>query len=109
MRIWIAILAALLLWLQYSLWFGEQNLRAVWARRSQARQLEHTVDRFKNRNRKLRAEVDDLRKEGGAIAERAREDLGMVRRGEIFIRIVQPPADGPGGGKAAGDHPGHGE
>ncbi|MFA9461740.1 FtsB family cell division protein [Thiohalorhabdus sp. Cl-TMA] len=90
MRIGVVVLAVLLLGLQYSLWLGERNLRDIWERRAALRDLKETVERFEARNRQLRAEVEDLRREGAAIAERAREDLGMIREGEIFIRIVRP-------------------
>ncbi|MFP4559808.1 MAG: cell division protein FtsB [Thiohalorhabdus sp.] len=102
MRILLAVLAALLVVLQYSLWLGDRNLRAVWERRGEVEELKKEISRLEARNRQLRAEVEDLRREGAAIVERAREDLGMIREDEVFIRMVRPEgqAPEPAGGEA---------
>lgn len=42
------------------------------------------------RNAKLHAEVEDLKAGGEAIEEFARQELGMVGQGEIFIRFSEP-------------------
>jgi cell division protein FtsB len=36
----------------------------------------------------LSAEVDDLKDGVSAVEERARSELGMIRRGETFYQIV---------------------
>ncbi|KPV41704.1 hypothetical protein AN478_01095 [Thiohalorhabdus denitrificans] len=99
MRILLVVLAALLVVLQYSLWLGDRNLRAVWERQGEVEELKEEVGRLEARNRQLRAEVEDLRREGAAIAERAREDLGMIRQDEVFIRMVRPRGPGDAGGE----------
>ena len=42
----------------------------------------------------LDADVRDLEKAGEAIEERARSELGMVKKGETLIQVkeLQPPA-----------------
>ena len=111
MRWWIVILVVLLGAVQYSLWFGERNLRQLWTRQDRAAALAEKIRELEARNRRLRAEVKDLRRGGEAIVERAREDLGMIGQGEIFIRMVQPrrgregeaagsTEEGDGGGSA---------
>ncbi len=91
MRIGVAILVGLLIWLQYSLWLGEHNWRVFWEHKSRLTHLEQKVNRLKRQNAELRAEVENLRTVGQAIERRAREDLGMIREGEIFIRVIEPP------------------
>lgn len=98
MRIAFGALLLVLGVLQYNLWLGERGIPDVWQREERLRTLEAKVERLEARNRRLRAEVEDLRREGEAIVERAREDLGMVREDEIFIRMVQPPGGAPEGG-----------
>jgi len=93
MRLALAALLLVLGALQYQLWLGERGLFDLWQRQDRLREGEATADRFERRNRRLRAEVVDLRQEGEAIVERAREDLGMIREDEIFIRMVRPPSE----------------
>ncbi|MFB6259239.1 MAG: cell division protein FtsB [Thiohalorhabdaceae bacterium] len=90
MRVILAVLVLLLGAVQFQLWLGERGLTGVWERQERVRELEATVERLERRNRRLRAEVEDLRQGGEAIVERAREDLGMIRDDEIFIRMVRP-------------------
>ncbi len=42
------------------------------------------------RNEALDAEVRDLKQGLDAIEERARVDLGMIRKDEVFYQIVSP-------------------
>ncbi|MEF8792188.1 septum formation initiator family protein [Thiohalorhabdus sp.] len=90
MRVALVIMVLILGILQFQLWLGERGITGVWQRQERLQELEATADRFERRNRRLRAEVKDLRQEGEAIVERAREDLGMIRKDEIFIRMVRP-------------------
>jgi cell division protein FtsB len=45
---------------------------------------------LKLRNAKLEGEVKDLQDGTGAIEERARYELGMVKDGEVFVQFVAP-------------------
>ncbi len=40
------------------------------------------------RNRELRAEVEDLRQGLGAVEERARSELGLIKEDEEFYQVV---------------------
>jgi cell division protein FtsB len=40
------------------------------------------------RNRELQAEVEDLRQGLGAVEERARSELGLIRENEEFYQVV---------------------
>lgn len=84
-----AIFLVLLLLLQYSLWFGNGGLLRVW-------QLNQAVDaqreensRLKERNEALEAEVRDLKQGLEAIEERARSDLGMIKKDETFFQVIE--------------------
>ena len=84
------ILATLLVGIQYPLWLGKGSWARVW---ELDRQLE--VQREKNagakaRNESLDAEVRDLKEGLEAIEERARLELGMIRRDETFYQVVTP-------------------
>lgn len=49
--------------------------------------------RLKQRNQALQAEIEDLRNGLGAIEERARSELGMVKEGEIFYQVIEPKGE----------------
>ncbi len=91
------LLFALLAWLQYRLWFGEGGLIATG-------ELQDKVDRqaeensgLRQRNDQLAAEVDNLKSGEAAVEERARSELGMIKPGETFYRVVEtpPPVEAP--------------
>jgi len=92
MRIVLYLLIALLLLIQWPLWFGKGG----WLRVAELqRQLE--AQRASNaevaaRNAALAAEVDSLRHGQEAIEERARMNLNMVRADEVFFQRSEAPA-----------------
>ena len=90
MRLLIGILALLFVLLQYRLWVGEGSLAEVNNLRHEIENQRSELERLRARNRALQAEVDDLREGMEAIEERARNELGMVKPGEIFYQVVEP-------------------
>jgi cell division protein FtsB len=88
MRIVAIALAVLLMAIQFPLWFGKGGwLRVADLERQLAAQ--RTINgALAERNAQLAAEVASLREGRGAIEERARHDLNMVRDGEIFFQLV---------------------
>lgn len=81
-------LAALLAWLQYRLWFGKGGRNEVDALQAQVVQQAYANSGLKQRNDVLAAEVKDLKSGEAAIEERARGELGMIKPGETFYRVV---------------------
>jgi cell division protein FtsB len=84
--------------LQYRLWFGSGGQREVEALQQQVRQQAHDNAGLKQRNEALAAEVEDLKSGEAAVEERARSELGMIKPGETFYRVVEPqpaPSDEP--------------
>jgi len=99
LRIVLVVLVALLAWLQYRLWFGSGGNAEVADLRAQVEQQARQNDGLRDRNAALAAEVADLKSGEAAIEERARAELGMIKPGEVFYRVVdharpeQPAAD----------------
>jgi len=92
----IVALLVILFALQSKLWFGDGNWPG-------AKDLQRTVTeqrsenaRLQQRNDALSAEVEDLKSGETAVEERARSELGMIKPGETFYRVVEPhPAGKP--------------
>jgi cell division protein FtsB len=88
------ILAGLLLALQYPLWLGKGSWSRVWELDRGLAQQRDANMKLKARNDALDAEVRDLKQGMEALEERARLELGMIRKDEIFYQVV--PATEPG-------------
>ena len=89
MKALIAILIVLLLILQYKLWFGDGNMREVWQLQSDIEEQKKENEKLRERNAALEAEVQDLKQGLEAIEERARSELGMIKKGETFYQIIE--------------------
>jgi cell division protein FtsB len=83
-----ATLLALLVLLQYRLWFGEGGMREVGRLQAEITDQRKQNESLRERNRTLAAEVQDLKKGTLAIEERARTDLGMIGKTETFYQVV---------------------
>lgn len=88
--IFIALIAAL----QYPLWLGKGSWLRVWEVDREVTQQKEVNQKLSARNASLDAEVHDLKQGYEAIEERARSELGMIKRDEIFYQVleVQKPA-----------------
>lgn len=86
------LLLVLLGWLQYSLWLGKNGVHdLVRVERDVATQKSNNAQ-LKARNDQLFAEIDDLNGGQEAIEERSRNELGMIKPGETFYRLVPEQA-----------------
>lgn len=82
------LLLALLGWLQYSLWLGKNGIHDYTRVNEDVAVQQTNNAKLKARNDQLFAEIDDLNGGSEAIEERARNELGMIKPGEIFYRLV---------------------
>lgn len=90
-RIVTLILAALLLLLQYPLWLGKGGWLKVWDMNRQVESQQTINQQTQTRNAVLDAEVRDLKQGTAAIEERARSELGMIKRDEIYFQVLEDP------------------
>jgi cell division protein FtsB len=60
----------------------------VWNLNQQISKQKEMNDQLKARNASLDEEVRDLKQGYGAIEERARSELGMVKQDEVFIQVL---------------------
>src|SRR5690554_8030939 len=97
LRVLLLALVVLLGFLQYRLWFGNGGRHAVEVLDKRVQEQHRQNEGLGQRNAALAAEVADLKSGEAAIEERARNELGMIRPGETFYRVVDharpaPPA-----------------
>ena len=90
-KIVLYVLVGLLLALQYPLWFGNGGILALWQLQRELTTHQTEIAQLRERNRALEAEVVDLKQGLEAIEERARNELGMIKKGETFYQIIEPP------------------
>ena len=87
MRILAGVLGALILAIQVPLWLGKGGWLRVWDMDRQLGAQQQKNARLEERNGALASEVTDLKQGHEAIEERARYELGMVKKDEVFFQI----------------------
>ena len=93
MRAFALILLLLFGWLQYTLWLGKNGLSDFQVVSADIEVQNQVNANISVRNSEMFAEIDDLRQGLDAIEERARHELGMIKEGETFYRIIEEDQD----------------
>ena len=89
---WLNVVLVLLLMLALWQWqFGDGGRQDLKQKQQQLDAQQAQIDELERRNDRLAAEVASLKTGLEAIEERARSELGMVKDGETFIQVVNPP------------------
>ena len=83
-----AILAALIVAIQWPLWFGKGGWLRAWELERRLAEQRTQNAALEARNAALAAEVRDLKQGTDALEERARYEFGLVRDDEVYFRIV---------------------
>jgi cell division protein FtsB len=96
----VLLLAALLLGIQWPLWFGHGGWLRAWDLQRQLSARLQVNAGLNARNQALVAELASLRQGSEAIEERARGELHMMRAGETFF-AYRPAAGAASSGAAA--------
>lgn len=84
----LIILLALFALMQYELWFSPGGLRSVWQLKNRIAEQMTTNQQAQQTNRALAADIADLKRGNEAIEERARNNLGMIKKDETFYQVV---------------------
>ena len=102
MRLFTLILILLLGGLQYDFWLGKNGLSDYQSLSEAISQQQRDNQSLKDRNDLIYREIDDLTSGLEAIEELSRNDLGYIKQGEPFYRIIPKekekenvPADAP--------------
>jgi cell division protein FtsB len=89
MKVLSVALVALIVLIQYPLWFGKGSWMRVWDVDRQIKTQRDTNAKLQTRNVVLEAEVRDLKQGFEAVEERARSELGMIKQDEVFFQVLE--------------------
>ena len=89
MRWFVSGLVGLLMLLQYRLWFAEGGLAEASRLREQLAQAEAKNAALTARNDALAREVMALQNGMEAVEKSARENLGLIKEGEVYYQFVE--------------------
>lgn len=85
----LVLLLAILAGLQWRLWSSDSSVYALWDKQARLADLKASHESLAERNRRLFAEVDDLKTGLGALEARARLDLGLIGPDESFFQVIE--------------------
>ncbi|MBL6686020.1 MAG: cell division protein FtsB [Methylophilaceae bacterium] len=88
MKFLTVLFVILIILIQYPLWFSRGGWLNVFDLNNKYQNQKEINQELEKQNDALRAEVNDLKKGTDAIEERARDELEMIKEGEIFFEII---------------------
>ena len=88
MRIISLLLIVFFALLQYRLWFGKNSVPDYLALKDEMQRQQLANEKLTQRNKLIYADINDLKSGLEAIEERARNELGMIKQGETFFRLI---------------------
>lgn len=83
------LLVLLLIFLQYRLWIEPSGIPDMVQLKKEVALQQAENEKLKKRNELLLLQVKHLHKDKDAVESRARRELGMIKKGEIFYQIVK--------------------
>lgn len=87
MRWLTVVLAIMLLWLQFNFWVGPGSYANVTALQRQMSEQQRINRDLRIENEQLAREVNALKSSLEAVEERARRQLGMIKKGETLYLL----------------------
>ena len=75
--------------------FGEKGYLKLRARQREVRQLEQELRRLTEENQRLQRQIQRLRTDPAAIERVAREEMKLVRPGEVIYTVPARPSPAP--------------
>lgn len=89
MKVLLVVLLIIVGALQYRLWFANDGIFHAFRLKKEIRVQQAKNADVSKRNASLIEEIKSLKKGKSAIENRARNDLGMIKEGEVFYQVVQ--------------------
>lgn len=87
-KILSGLLILLIVTLQYRVWYGEGGTKQIEDFSRKIEQQRQQNDELISQIKKLKIEINLLRNKPEVLEEKAREQLGLVKKDEIFYRVI---------------------
>lgn len=87
-QILLLVLSVLSLALFIRLWLGTGSYPEIWDLEGQIAEQKQLNEAQAKRNEQLQADVLDISRDDAVIEDRARSELGMIKRGETFYQVI---------------------
>lgn len=89
MKYFLVLLVSALCYLQYAFWYSSGGFISAYHQRKKLFELQHAHGQLLAKNEHLQSDVDDLKHGTEALEAYARNDLGMIKPGETFYRVLE--------------------
>ncbi len=89
MKLILGALILLLILLQYEFWFSDGGMKTVWQLKKDIVHQQTINDALAKKNDGLAKDIRALKHDHNAVESRARNELGMVKEGEVFYQVVK--------------------
>ncbi len=87
-KIFSALLVVVIFMLQYNIWYSDGGQVKLDSMAVAIQQQKEQVELLKSQNKQLKKEIVLLRRHPEVLEEKAREQLGLIKKDEIFYRII---------------------
>lgn len=91
-----SVLSLLFVLLQIQIWFGQHSVFQIFHVAREKQSIVNENQKLDQRNQLLYEQINALKNNGQAIEGRARYDLGMIKKGEVYYQF-RPTSATPSG------------
>lgn len=91
MKALLIIFSVLLILLLSRLWIGTSSYPERWRTQERTAIQQAANEKKQKEVNKIQTELDDAKSGSDAIEERARSELGMIKEGETFFKVILQP------------------
>ena len=89
LKLVIVFFIGVLIFFQYRLWFEPGGLLEMMRLKKAVASQKQENDHLKKRNNALLLQVQRIQQNKDEVESRARRDLGMVKKDEVFYQVVR--------------------
>ncbi len=93
MRLFGFIMLFAIMYLSYDIYFGRNGILEYQAVSAKLKEAQAKSELLTKRNVALQEELDDLQQGSIAVEELARSELGLIKEGEVFYRVIHPKSN----------------